>query len=237
MKPLILSSSLELSNPGIAVASMDTSIKESLFSNPNMKMALGREVKEDDLLFFTFKLVHCGKNNNKDIFLLEEMEKMVEKRRGQQMPAWKTPEGEPIDYDHNFGFPAIVGDIYQSVLVKNPPTPGEQPYIRCAGVIYRGLYPDVAYKVVRGSQLGYARVSMEVKFKQGIPSHEGRVLRGLNFKGAALTRMPADEIADIEDVGDKHLSVADDVFETIAVGSTTLKVPRGFTKKATHPTI
>ncbi len=236
-KPTIITSSLTLLDTNVAVASLNGEQRDHLFMNDQMKMAIGREVKEDDFLYFAFKLCHAGKNNNKDIFTLEEFKKDVTKRRGLVMPSWKTPEGEPVDYDHNFGFPAIVGDIYQSLLVESPaPEDDDRPYIKCAGVIYRGLYPDVAFKVARGSRLGYAKVSMEVKFAAGIPTHEGRMLRGLNFKGAALTRMPADVDADIDPLAARaaeaqpDLAVAADTTE-ISVGTKMMTVPSSFLKK------
>jgi len=229
VEALRIYSPISLIDTNMAVASLNGAQKDHLFMGEQMKMAIGREVKEDDFLYFAFKLCHVGRNTNKDIFLLEEMEKDVEKPGKGTMPAWRTPIDEPIDYDHNFGFPAIVGDIYDSVLIKNPPV-GEKPFIKCAGVIYRGLYPDVAFKVARGSRLGYAKVSMEVKFAHGVVGHEGRVLRGLNFKGGALTRIPADVDADIDAIPHEGGARAEANAKStvIAVGSSKVEVPGSF---------
>jgi hypothetical protein len=234
MESLKLYSSITTLPSGIAVASMNTDVKAGLFSQASS--LIGREVKEDDFLYFAFKLCHVGKNNNRDIFLKEELLAMFEKTKGVKIPSWRTPVGEPIDYDHDFKFPAIVGDIYDSVFVENPdPSDDDRPYIKCAAVIYRGLYPDVAFKVQRGAQLGYARLSMEVKFKQAVQTHQGRVLRGLNFKGAALTRMPADENADITSVDNERIARAEDEAPSLAtaaqkvkVGSSLVEVPQGY---------
>lgn len=225
MEKTILYSSLSLVEPGIAVGAMASETKDGLYS---MAKASGAKGDLDDFLYFGFKLCHVGRNSNKDIFLLEEMEKTVTKPGKGEMPAWRTPIDEPIDYDHNFGFPAIVGDIYDSGLVREPEVRSEQPYIKCAGLIYRSLYPDVAFKVARGSRLGYAKVSMEVKFASGIVGHEGRVLRGLNFKGAALTRMPADIESDIDAVPDRSEAQAAEGPRLITVGSSQMEVPHSF---------
>jgi hypothetical protein len=215
----------------MAVASMSKETKAGMFTMA--ANAAGKEVDENDFLYFAFKLCHLGKNNNRDIFLREEIMAMTEKVKGKKMPAWRTPVGEPIDYDHDFKFPAIVGDIYDSVFIETPDVEGEQPYIKCAAVIYRGLYPDVAFKVQRGAQLGYARLSMEVKFKQAIQSPQGRVLRGLNFRGAALTRLPADEDAHITMVEDNKIAKAEEQATAgkIKVGASVLDVPASYPLK------
>jgi hypothetical protein len=225
MDKVMLVSPLSLIEPGLAVGAMASETKDSLY---NIAKASGAKGDLDDFLYFGFKLCHVGRNSNKDIFLLEEMEKDVLKPGKGNMPAWRTPIDEPIDYDHNFGFPAIVGDIYDSSLVREPEDAAEKPYIKCAGLIYRSLYPDVAFKVARGSRLGYAKVSMEVKFASGIVGHEGRVLRGLNFKGAALTRMPADIESEIDQVPHNNEAQAGEPVRQIAVGTSIVQVPKGF---------
>lgn len=237
MEPLLIYSPISLLDTNMAVASLSSDQKDQMYLSSMARGATAKQADPEDFLYFAFKLCHTGINNNKDIFLMEELKKLSSKGRGIEMPAWKTPEGEPIDNDHNFSFPAIVGDIYQSVLVENPtPEDDSRPYIKCAAVIYRGLYPDVAFKVARGSRLGYAKVSMEVKFKAGIPTQEGRILRGLNFKGAALTRIPADIDAHIDPVSAKasevaQLATASEMVE-ITVGSKKMSVPASHVRQS-----
>ncbi len=215
----------------MAVASMNSDTKAGLFSTA--ASIAGRTMDENDFLYFTFKLCHVGKNNNRDIFLKEELLAMFEKTKGVKIPSWRTPVGEPIDNDHDFKFPAIVGDIYDSIFVENPKQEDDdKAYIKCAAVIYRGLYPDVAFKVQRGAQLGYAKLSMEVKFRQAVQTHQGRVLKGLNFKGAALTRLPADSDSEITSVDqDRVASATDDkplATASIRVGSSLVEVPQSY---------
>lgn len=218
----------------VAVASMNPDTKAALIGTASS--AMGKTVDENDFLYFAFKLCHVGRNNNRDIFLKEELTGMFEKVKGKKIPCWRTPVGEPIDYDHDFKFPAIVGDIYDSVFVDNPRSDDDtRPYVKCAAVIYRGLYPDVAFKVQRGAQLGYARLSMEVKFKQAVQTREGRVLKGLNFKGAALTRMPADEDSEITSVDQQQIARADEMTSQliggsriVKVGASVMEVPSGY---------
>lgn len=230
MDSLKLVSPISMLPPNMAVASMNAEVKAGLFSLGSA--AIGREVNENDFLYFTFKLCHVGKNNNRDIFLHEELTAMFDKSKGVKIPSWRTPVGEPIDHDHDFKFPAIVGDIYDSIFVEHPdPADDDRAYIKCAAVIYRGLYPDVAFKVQRGAQLGYARLSMEVKFRQAVQTHNGRVLKGLNFKGAALTRLPADNDAEITSVDQSQMARAEELpVETrkIQVGTALIDVPNSY---------
>ena len=220
MEQVRLISSMGIVKAEIAVASMTGPQKDSVMLNDTMRMAIGREVSENDFLYFAFVLAHLGRNNNGDIFEEEELMKDVEKRSGLMIPSWKTPEGEPIDNDHDFSFPAIVGDIYQSVYVKEPADKGEA-HIKCAGVIYKGFYPDIAFKVARGSRLGYAKMSMECKFLHGLMTHDGRVLKSPNFKGAALTRMPADDMALIDKkTSDSKKTTVADKEELLAAANT-----------------
>lgn len=157
------------------------------------------EPKDSDLLAFEFILCHTGKNSNSDNIPLEELKKKVNAGKVDGIDifliSYQTPVGEPLDEDHDTAFKAIVGDIISSELVEDPQNPEESSYIKCTGVVYRKLYPAVAFKLIRGAEQGYCKISMECEFERSEGSKKapnGRILRGINFRGAAFTRFPAD---------------------------------------------
>lgn len=141
-------------------------------------------------LHFVTDIVHEGRNDNGHIFLPDELRR-----------AWETFRGTPIDDDHEFKIPAIVGGIYDAALVQRD----NRLTLRVAGFIHARLHPQEAWLVESRIVTG---ISMECIFERADRVKDGRILRNIRFIGAGLTRMPADPDCHIDRVGDQQLRAA-----------------------------
>jgi hypothetical protein len=192
----------------------DSQIREKLVKANKL------EKTDEDLLHVRFILCHEGANNNKDGFMLSELQENYE-----------TAVYKDINVEHT---DKIVGVITASRFIDKPEDASFasmakaedfKPHIECDAVIYKYKFPEVADEVVLRHSLGSLRFSMETwfnaakcdkcdaefvaaedycdhlanRFAEG--SDETRWLVGITFGGAAVVENPADKDA-------KGLSVA-----------------------------
>lgn len=141
-------------------------------------------------LHFATDMVHEGRNDNGHIFLPDELRR-----------AWETFRGTPLDDDHEFKIPAIVGGVYDAALIQKD----NRLTLRVAGFIHARLHPQEAWLVESRIVTG---ISMECIFDRADRVKDGRILRNIRFIGAGLTRMPADPDCHIDRVSDLHLRAA-----------------------------
>lgn len=179
--------------------------------HPEMLRAIASECHNADLLFTEFILCHIGTNGNKDTFINEEL-----------IPAASTPQKKPIDWEHTIN---NVGVVYESQYIKHEDSPSKSDlenkadYIKCEGAIWKFKFPRETREILQRHEDGKLFFSMEVYFQEAecsvcgekfqktvdycehlinrfaAGSETHRILHGLNFGGAAITKNPADRDA------------------------------------------
>jgi hypothetical protein len=132
-------------------------------------------VKEEDLLYLSYPLVHEGTNNNGDEFTAEEMK-----------ASYKTLVGTVVDKDHNMSVDAICGKNYEAEYV----TESGKGIINVDAYVYANLYPDLEIKILDGT---INAVSMECFFARSEQvALRRRRLHDIQFIGSGLVRIPGD---------------------------------------------
>ncbi len=176
------------------------------------------ENPNEDLLYLEFVLCHEGANENRDGFLLSELQDNV-----------NTVKFKDLNVEHS---DRIVGCIYDGVLIEKEADAsyafqgGFRPHIVCSAVVYQFKFPEVAQDLRDKHGMGNLRFSMETwytsaqcsecdesfeagtdycdhlnnRFTQG--SAVTRWLRGITFGGAGIVENPADPDASSISVAD-----------------------------------
>jgi len=162
----------------------------------------GLTKSRDDNLFTIFKLCHVGTNNNKDHFLYDELKEHH-----------ATARMQPIDWEHES---PNIGLIYDTQFIENDPN-DSNPYVLCAGVVWKHKYPDKAMQMERRYREGKLWYSMSTHFDSaecsvchgvyaGNPrqycshlkfrftpiSEAARILNNIRFLGGGVVTVPAD---------------------------------------------
>ena len=175
-------------------------VKAKKIENPN-----------EDLLYLEFVLCHEGQNDNKDGFLLSELQEN-----------FGTVKFKDLNVEHS---DKIVGCIYDGELIEDEAKSsytfscGFKPHIVCSAVVYQFKFPDIAQELRDRHSAGDLSFSMETWFKkaqcsecseqfESVSSYcthlnnrfvQGnsviRWLRGLTFGGAGIVKNPADKDA------------------------------------------
>lgn len=168
--------------------------------------AKGVDVKQKDLMYVSFKLVHANRNKNSDKFLSAELDK-----------AQKTPIFKLLNWEH--GEPNI-GTIFDSEFVKSNKE-NEDDYLKVMAAISKFKYPDYAKEIQERHKNDELFFSMETYFEnaecsdckqtfagkeetycshlKGRHQHNSttaRILHDLTFAGAGVVKDPADELAE-----------------------------------------
>lgn len=171
---------------------------------------------DEDLLYLKFVLCHEGINENKDGFLLEEMEK-----------SFSTAVHKDINVEHS---KKIIGVITAARLVKQPEDASFAslskadnfvPHIECEAVVYQYKFPEEAQAIRDRHAEGSLRFSMETWFKKvhckkcnatfsevfeycehisnrfsaASAEDDARWLIGMIYAGAGVVEKPADKEA------------------------------------------
>lgn len=148
----------------------------------------------DGLMRFRFTLTTSGGNLNKQFFVEDEL----------SIPSiYESPIGEAVDVDHDQNFWGVVGEIYDSVFQQA--TYHKKSRIRCEGVVFEDLYPDVAMKARRGAGR-WAAVSMEAIPNPLKRAGEFLVIHMPKFIGAGLVRFPGNLESTIDEVDGQPVS-------------------------------
>lgn len=140
------------------------------------------------LMEFSFILTTAGANQNDQVFVEDEL---------RIASVYQSPIGEAVDWDHDQSFMAVCGEIRSSEIFE---AQGDRPMgIRCNGVIFSDMYPEIAKKIKIGAGR-WAAVSMEA-----LPNPLERigkflVIHNPVFVGAGLVRFPGNKFSVIENV-------------------------------------
>jgi len=141
-------------------------------------------------LKFNFILTVAGANQNKQVFVEDEL---------QYPEVFRSPIGQPIDIDHKQEFEDIRGEITGSWLV---PVQEDRPLgIKCSGVIISKYDKDIA-KIRMGAGK-WAAVSMEALPNPLEQVGSFLIIHMPIFVGAGLVRYPGCSFAHVEEVDGK----------------------------------